>query len=225
MLMKRPAFLAFGAVRMPTARMRRRRAAGGFAMIEVLVTLVILVFGLLGLAGISARINAAEMESYQRVQALLLLQDMADRLNANRKVADCYSNATTGVQVGVGYTGTPACTNPTGNAQGNAQQNAQAVSDLSLWDAALKGSAEVNGTKIGAMIGAVGCVIRLDPTASGLAAADVVYLVTVSWQGLTPTAAPVTAAGRPGPCGKGLYGNEALHRIVTTTIQIGTLTP
>lgn len=172
-------------------------------MIEVLVTMVILLIGLLGLAGVGARANVTELESYQRVQALLLLQDMSDRLNANRGVVTCYSAAATGVQVGNGYSGTPAC------GAGNAQQNAQAVADLLAWDSMLKGSAEVKGTsKIGAMIGAVGCISLID-------AVNSVYLISVSWQGLLSTAAPAATA-----CGFGLYSDEKMHRVVTTTVRI-----
>jgi type IV pilus assembly protein PilV len=188
--------------------------ATGYALIEILVTLVILLFGLLGLAGVSARANMAEMESYQRVQALMLVQDMTDRINANRVVASCYSNGATSVQLGTstftGYTGVPAC------ASGNPQQQTQAVADITAWNTQLQGSAEVNsGSKIGAMIGAVGCVKQLD-------AANGIYLVSVSWQGMASTVAPTDATGNP--CGKNLYSDEKLHRMVTSTIRIGTLT-
>lgn len=187
---------------------------GGYALIEVLVTLVIMLFGLLGLAGVSARANIGEMESYQRVQALMLVQDMTDRINANRAVVSCYSNGATGVQLGTttftGYTGVPAC------ATGNPQQQNQAVANVTAWNVSLQGSAEVNsGTKIGAMIGAVGCIRQLD-------AANNIYLVSVSWQGMASTVAPTDATGNP--CGTNLYGDEKLHRMVTSTIQIGKLT-
>lgn len=186
----------------------------GFALIEVLVTLVILLFGLLGLAGVSSRANVVEMESYQRVQALQLLQDMSDRLNANRKVASCYSNGASGVTVGTGSASIPTCT------AGTALERAQAVADLTAWDAMLKGSAESltgSGSKVGAMIGAVGCITLDDP-------ANNVYLIAVSWQGLAPTYAPTLADGTtPFPCGNGLYGNEKLHRVITTKVQIGKL--
>ena len=49
-------------------------------MIEVLVTMVIIAFGLLGMAGLQMRMQTSEMESYQRSQALLLLNDMANRI-------------------------------------------------------------------------------------------------------------------------------------------------
>lgn len=76
-----------------SARMRRRssrqRKAGqrGLTLIEVLISVVILLAALLGAAGLIARSNQSEMESYQRVQALTLLQDMVTRLNANRQAA------------------------------------------------------------------------------------------------------------------------------------------
>jgi type IV pilus assembly protein PilV len=126
-------------------------------------------------------------------------------------VASCYSNDATGMQVGAGYTGTPGCT------VGSAQEQARAVADLAAWDDLLKGSAETqSGAKVGAMIGAVGCVIADDP-------ANKVYLVAVAWQGLAKTAAPVLANGDAFPCGNGAYGDEKLHRVVTTKVRLGTL--
>ena len=61
----------------PCARFAQRQA--GFTMIEVLITFIILVVGLLGLIGLQVRSQQAEMESYQRGQALVLMQDMIDR--------------------------------------------------------------------------------------------------------------------------------------------------
>src|SRR6185312_14583430 len=59
----------------------------GYLMIEVLITVFILAIGLLGVVGLQARAEQAETDSYERTQALILLQDMADRISANRTVA------------------------------------------------------------------------------------------------------------------------------------------
>ena len=59
----------------------------GASMIEVLVTIVILSFGLLSLAGVQARLQKTGLEAYQRSQAMLLLEDMAQRITVNRRVA------------------------------------------------------------------------------------------------------------------------------------------
>ncbi|CAN7196880.1 type IV pilus modification protein PilV [Variovorax sp. LjRoot130] len=184
----------------------------GVALIEVLITLVILLVGLLGLAGVSSRANVAEMEAYQRIKALQLVQDMADRLNANRKVASCYSNGATGVQLSATSTTVPACT------AGNVQQQTQAAADLTAWKDLINGQAETQSSaKLGAMIGAIGCVTLDD-------AANNIYLIAVSWQGLAKTAAPTLMDGSTAfPCGSGAYGDEKLHRVVTTKVRIGAL--
>lgn len=185
---------------------RGRRATSGFSMVEVLVTLLILAMGLLGLIGLMVRANTAEMESYQRVQAVILMQDMLNRINSNRAVASCYSNAAAGTQFGTGYGGTPTCTS------GTPAQNAQAVADMTQWNALLLGGAEAqSGTNVGAMIGARGCITQIDP-------ANNIYMISVVWQGMNPTVVPSVA------CGQGQYGTDSLRRAVTLTLRIGTLT-
>ena len=176
-------------------------------MIEVLVTLVIILLGLLGAVGLMARANTAQMESYQRVQAVILLEDMRNRIEANREVATCYSNGLTGMQLGTGYSGTPSCT------AGTAAQNAQAVRDMTDWNALLLGTAEAkSGANIGAMLGARGCISEID-------AANNIYMISVVWQGMAPSVVPKVT------CGQGQYGaDDSLRRALSVTIQIGNLT-
>ena len=47
-------------------------------MIEVLVTIAIVIIGLLGLLQLQTQLHKSEVESYQRTQALMLLEDMAN---------------------------------------------------------------------------------------------------------------------------------------------------
>jgi type IV pilus assembly protein PilV len=197
----------------PEAHGRSCRIAtrNGFAMLEVMITLVILLIALLGLAGIVARSNAAELESYQRVQALILIQDMVDRINANRKYAACYSNGSTGITLGTGYSGSPSC-----SATGSltiAAERAQAVADLVSWDAMLKGATEIQGGQnVGAMIGARGCITQVDaPTR--------VYRISVAWQGMVGTTAPADLCGKA----SNAYGDESRRRVITTTVRIAKL--
>jgi len=185
----------------------------GISMIEVLVTLVILLVGLLGLAGMMMQSQRAETESYQRVQATMLLQDMVSRINTNRKVASCYVITTT--TNGTPYLGngttltTPTCT------AGTAEQNALAIQDMKDWTALLQGAAESSdGNNVGAMLGARGC-ISVDATTG-------TYLVSIAWQGTGTTAAPPANW----VCATGLYGSETLgqRRVVAATLKIGALT-
>jgi len=174
------------------------RKNAGFSMIEVLITIVILMIGLLGLAGLQTKALTAQMEAYQRSQALILLKDMVDRISANRKKADFYV-ATLGTDV-------TAC--PTTG-------NTVADGDLCEWHNALLGAAEVQDTaKVGAMIGARGCITRTVAPAPG---APSRYLVAVAWQGLNSTAVPAI------DCGKDEYGNEKLRRVVALPVNIADL--
>lgn len=197
----------------------------GASLIEVLVSLVILLVALFGLAGLQAQGQRSEMESYQRVQAMVLLQDMAGRINANRKVATCYA-FTTNPTAGTPYLGTAATATPPACTVGVASENAQVATDLAAWSTALSGAAEVNGGggKVGAMIGARGCISYdsttelINPKTATVIAGTGIYTLSVAWQGLA-----ATATSTPN-CGKGLYGtNDALRRTASLTMRMGSL--
>jgi type IV pilus assembly protein PilV len=177
----------------------------GNTMIEVLVTLIIVAFGLLGLGGLQMRMQLSDVESYQRAQALVLLDDITSRIAANRDQANAY---VTGVSTPLGS----GMSCPTTSAT-------LTETDTVQWCNALQGAAEkVGGSKAGAMIGARGCIENLGINA---------YLITVAWQGLTPTVAPPSSVG----CGAGLYASpgssgctgDLCRRTVTTVLNIATL--
>jgi len=193
-----------------TATMRRN---AGFTLIEVLVSLVILLLGLLGVVSLQARAHHAEMESYQRAQALVLLNDISDRLNTNRK--DAYAKRYAGATAG-GSTTITDCTGKTGYQL-----------DLCQWGNLLNGAAEAKGsTNVGAMIGARGCIdydvgggTELQDSSGATLTGTGIYTISVVWQGLTPTTAPPTTLA----CGKDAFGNEKLRRVTSTTIRLGAL--
>jgi type IV pilus assembly protein PilV len=198
--------------------MTHYRKSSGFSLIEVLVTIVILLVGLLGLAGLQGRALTAQMESYQRSQALILLKDMADRIDSNRKNASSY--VTTGLVPA--YLGTD-------NAPGNcAGLGTGQPLDFCEWNNALLGAAEVQGgNKVGAMIGARGCVFQVVAPATNVASQ---YLVVVAWQGMNKTAQPdATTVTSMGKCGLGQYKDangtvaEALHRAVSLLVTVAYL--
>jgi type IV pilus assembly protein PilV len=64
-----------------------RRALGGFTLVEVLVTLVILSVGLLGIAALHTASLRNNLDSALRSQASALADDIADRMRANRDAA------------------------------------------------------------------------------------------------------------------------------------------
>lgn len=176
---------------------------GGASLIEVLVTIVIIAIGLLGLAGLQSRLQVSEMEAYQRAQALILLQDMANRLATNRAHAADYVTGD-GAPLGAGDT----CPTDTGSRQ---------EIDFKDWCNALQGASETSSSgNAGAMVGGRGCVEEVVEGSE--------YRVTVAWQGLTPVSAPPDDFA----CGQGEYdgGNctgDRCRRIVTTIVRIANL--
>ena len=192
----------------------------GFSLVEILVTLVIVLIGLLGLAGVQMRAHQAELESYQRAQALVLVTDMVDRINANRKDHNCYGYTTdSGNTLGTGHAGAAACV----KSILSSNTKARADNDLQAWNLLLQGSGETIGVlnpadpsnMVGAMLGARGCITRISAT-------PVIYKVAVAWQGIAPTIAP-TDADIAATCGQNQYGNENLRREVSTTLRIADL--
>lgn len=65
----------------------RLKGAEGFSLIEVLVALVILAFGLLGLAGLQMAGLRNNDSAYLRSQATFHAYDIVDRMRANRAEA------------------------------------------------------------------------------------------------------------------------------------------
>ena len=197
---------------------------GGFSMIEVLVSLLIIVFGLLGLAGLQVRIQQAEFESYQRAQAIVLLQDMVDRIHMHRVTASCF-RFTTNTTNGSPYLGTGGATVPSCSAS-SANDNAQATAALAEWKDLLLGAAEdLAGSKVGAMAGARGCVSYnaatelTDPVTAAAVPNTGLYLVAISWQGTTDTFAPTVNCGND----NALYVSETRRRVVSTTFRLARL--
>lgn len=189
----------------------------GFTLIELLVALVVMLVGMMGAAGLLVRTVQQEVEAYQRLQALDLVQNMVDRMQANRLVVDCYSNGANGINLGNGATlagnyeeGVDGC------ASASTQSlNDRADADLTAWHQLLLGSSvqSEDDDNIGAMIGARGCITQVS-------AAEQLYLVTVAWQGMSESAAPPA----DNLCGKDQYGDEKRRRVVAAIVRIGDLT-
>lgn|SRR5512134_2659457 len=196
----------------------------GFTLLEVLVALFIVAIGMLGAVGLQAYSHRAAFEAYQRAQALILVRDMADRIQSNRSVVNCF--AVTTDPTGTPFVGTAGSGYLAGGNLPCAAAiagYAQAQQGLTEWDAALKGAGEVlGGAKVGTMVGARGCISATADPATGM----LVYTVAVAWQGDAPLFAITDPQNPPRPavaCGEGLYGNEAQRRVVWTTFRVANL--
>ncbi len=185
---------------LPRTRFARRQQ--GALLMEVLVSVLICAFGLLGFVGMQARAAQMSFEAHQRGQALLLVEDMVNRIKANRANAGSY--LTNGL---VGSGDTASC----------ASAATVAARDLCEWTNQVRGSAQLiggaNGRKIGAMLTARGCISLAAGTTDR-------YIVAVFWEGILPTGAPA------GSC-TGLsdtYPTATLLRSASSTLCIAQLT-
>jgi type IV pilus assembly protein PilV len=179
----------------------------GVSLVEVLVTMVIVAFGLLGLAAFQTKAQVGQVESYQRAQAAVLLQDMASRINGNANTADDYVTGTS-APLGIDDTADSDC----------AALASLAARDKCEWSAALKGASEIKGTaQVGGVQGARGCVVKVQAmnNAAGVCT-PAVYQVTVAWQGLHPTKEPAQKCGTSTQ-----YGGAAYRRAISTRVAVG----
>jgi type IV pilus assembly protein PilV len=187
--------------------MRQFRQIAGFAMVEAMVTVVVVAFGLLGIAGLVSRSFVTEVEGTQRTEAILLLQDMASRIEANRNDIASY------VTGGTGITGpSTACSTNL------------AAQDLCEWGQLLAGANEqVDARNAGVLVGAIGCIYEIDSFRR-------VYAIAIAWQGMSAGPAPLVDPNvsldlQPTACGQNRYGatNENRRRVLTLPVQLGTL--
>lgn len=182
----------------------------GTTSLEVLVTVVILASGLLGLAALQATLVVAEAESYQRSQAILLVNDMVERITTNRTVA-----------LGYASTAVYGASDTTPPAQCATSPATTASRDLCDWSRSLQGATESKSSggitkQVGGLAGGRGCIelVQAEDATTGVCT-PAVYRVTVAWQGANKTSVPVAT------CGTGLYGEEAFRRAITTQVSIG----
>ena len=175
-------------------------AHAGATMLEVLIAIFVLTIGLLGAAGLQSQMQLAEIEAYQRAQAIVLLQEMVDRVNANRKNAH-------------NYVTDPA--DPLGTSLMDCSALADTrEKDLCEWNNALFGAAEMkSGQTYGAMNGARGCITN------PVATMPREVVVSVAWQGMRPTVSPGGT-----DCGQNAYGaDDKVRRAMFARITIGCL--
>lgn len=130
----------------------------GFALIEVLVSVLVLGIGLLGLAGLHAASFRDNQGASFRSQAVYAVNDLADRMRANRTaaIAGDYLNAAN--PAGSACLGPAACTS-----------TQMANADLVTWNNFITVTLP-NGTAN------IACL----PVACG---DDAVHIITVNWTG------------------------------------------
>ncbi|HET9646331.1 MAG TPA: type IV pilus modification protein PilV [Burkholderiaceae bacterium] len=219
---------------MLTSSMPRRSIcrADGFTLIEVLISVLILMIGLLGVAGLQGKAVKVEFESYQRAQALTLARDMAGRIAGSRGIVtagylDGSVSSTDGsVYFGSGSGATDYSNGAGACVLGGTTALAKAKYEVCQWGLALQGSNEKEGaSNVGAMIGARGCLLSNDTSLSG-ALAD--FYVVVVWQatsaGTEPSGMVSGEPASPGSqCASAFAFGSGLRRAVTVRVMVPNL--
>lgn len=177
----------------------------GFALFEALISLLIISLGLLGLAGLHVRLTSLELESYQRSQALVLVRDMAARMENNWKQIATYAISTddpTSKFIGADGEALPTgCVRTFATVPDSAAQaNNIAVCDLNDWAQSLQGDASG------------GNAILLNPRACIAAVSASQYMITVTWTGVNSTVEPPTS------CASTKYSDQTLRRAVSIVV-------
>jgi type IV pilus assembly protein PilV len=193
------------------------RRLAGFALVESMVTVVVVAFGLLGVAGLVSRSFVTEVDAMQRAQAAMLLQDMVTRIEGNRANAAAYVTGDSGI---TGYVATIEGGVTVYSVETCNPAAPMADADRCAWGQLLSGSNErIDNGNTGVLVGAMGCVHEID-------AFNRVYAVTIAWQGASASAAPIVDNNfAPTGCGRDQFGNENQRRLMTTLLRIGTLNP
>jgi len=176
-------------------RSSRIAVQGGFSLIEILVTLVITAFGLLGLAAFANKATAMSVDATQRARAATLLNDMASRVANNKANAAAYL---TGVVHGAVI-------------DNNCAAGASLASrDLCQWNNLLAGNndARTDNTPNAAFLGYRGCITR--PAVN-------VYVITVAWGSFNPGIPPVDG------CAANAFGDDSQRRVIRAQVRVATL--
>lgn len=175
------------------AHARSRNRQGGFSMMEVLVTLVITAFGLLGLAGFVTRSTAVSVDANQRARAVSLLSDMSNRLQNNKTAAPSYLTAAA-----------------LGEAEQDCGASVGAVRDLCEWNNLLVGTNDAVTANAVQGLTYRGCISQPTP-------GDPMYVVTVAWGSSIPGVPPADS------CAQNVFGDDSLRRVIRTQVRIATL--
>ena len=213
--------------------LRQRR---GFTMIEVLVTLVILLFGLLGIAGMMAKGQRAAYEALQRQQALAMVADMAERILGNRTQAAAYATAApltqpAGASYGLYYADLLK-SNITNCAGANCTAADLQRYDIAMWEGLMLGYSErlvAGTTSVGGILNANGCIVELANTSANCPTPPSInrlftrtLRISVAWQGSEDSVDPSTISGNTNmTCGSGSgYRSASSRRIVAADINV-----
>jgi len=144
----------------------------GVTLIEVLVAIVLLAFGLIGIAAMQTAAISNNVLSGEYMQAATLAENMAERMRGNRD----------GVINGNYLTAAGAVGNPPVNCYASTCTSAnQAAWDLAVWYASVSGTTALGNVPAGPAANLPGAMVSV--TCPATCDRDAVRMITVYWDG------------------------------------------
>jgi type IV pilus assembly protein PilV len=136
----------------------------GFSLLEVMIALLVLSFGLLGIAGLQTFSLQFNHQSYERTQATLLISEIFDRIMANPTAARAgnYDSVPLG-SPSTSYTGYGTCATT-----GCATTSQLATYDVFIWKSSIENSKMAQGK---------GSITRVNPADPN----SLVYDISITW--------------------------------------------
>lgn len=160
-----------------------RKCVKGFSLIEVMVSLVILIIGLIGIFNLHIIAKRGSFESFQQTQASYYANDMINRMKLNSSQIASY-----GASGGVGtkYSGTPSVPSTACTGTATCSPAQMTTWDLYEWQAAFVGQAEVlNSQNVGGLDTPTGCILVNGSSVT----------IIMSWKGIRSTSDSAIFAG------------------------------
>lgn len=158
----------------------------GSSMIETLVSLLLLSFGALGVAGLQATSKQTSHEAQQRLLASYLTQDVIERMRNNSAALATYAGSALGGG-SIGSEPTPNCSSST---PCNAAQ--LATHDRWVWEQSIDGAAaRIGSIKTAGLVAPQGCINHSNGRVQ----------VVIAWNDVDRVADAGAASGGVSTCG------------------------
>ena len=191
------------------------------SLIEVMVALLVVSVGLMAIARMQLKLKHASFQSSQRSVAVMLADDMLERIRANPTAAAAY-NLGAATPITPGSTPNSICA----SAGACTAAELQAQADLRAWATLMTGSvAVVAGNNVGGLIEPLGCVFFTPMTGTatltGTAAQTGRVSVVVNWRGLDELSDAVQQADTL-QCGTGatFTADARRHQVVLSSFVV-----
>lgn len=165
----------------------------GATLIEILISLLIIAFGLLGLASFITKATTLSSETTQRARASALLSDMAARLSSNKSIAAAYVAAAT-------------AQTDLGKALVSCAGKVEAALDVCEWNNLLAGGNDAGSTSSADALGFRGCLTK--PTT------DANYVIAVAWGAVSQSFPPADT------CAKDEFGDDSYRRVLRAQVRV-----